>query len=119
MDEPFRENTDPNFLWLGPQYRDAFATLRAAVLQNVGILILTRDVRRERPRWRAPSSTPSARRACASARLATSAPTPPSSGARWRTPWSFRAWTDPHAGGFPAHVDEFLRGAYARRERSS
>jgi general secretion pathway protein A len=42
--KPFRENTDPSFLWLGPQHRDAFATLRAAVLQNAGLLLLTGDV---------------------------------------------------------------------------
>jgi general secretion pathway protein A len=42
--KPFRENTDPGFLWLGPPYRDAFATLRAAVLQNAGVLLLTGEV---------------------------------------------------------------------------
>ena len=41
---PFRENTDPSFLWLGPSHRDAFATLRAAVLQNAGVLLLTGEV---------------------------------------------------------------------------
>ena len=42
--KPFRENTDPGFLWLGPQYRDAFATLRSAALQNAGVLLLTGEV---------------------------------------------------------------------------
>ncbi len=41
---PFRENTDPSFLWLGPPYREAFATLRAAVLQNAGLLLLSGEV---------------------------------------------------------------------------
>jgi general secretion pathway protein A len=41
---PFRENTDPSFLWLGPPYRDAFAMLRAAVLQNAGVLLLVGEV---------------------------------------------------------------------------
>lgn len=41
---PFRENTDPSFLWLGPPYRDAFAILRAAVLQNAGVLLLAGEV---------------------------------------------------------------------------
>ena len=42
--QPFRENTDPCSLWLGPPYREVFATLRAGVLENAGILILTGDV---------------------------------------------------------------------------
>lgn len=42
--KPFRENTDPSFLWLGAQYRDAFATLRSAILQNAGLLLLTGEV---------------------------------------------------------------------------
>jgi type II secretory pathway predicted ATPase ExeA len=42
--KPFRENTDPSFLWLGPQYRDGFAALRSAVLQHAGVIVLTGDV---------------------------------------------------------------------------
>jgi general secretion pathway protein A len=41
---PFHENTDPRFLWLGPPYRDAFAILRAGVLENAGLLVLTGEV---------------------------------------------------------------------------
>ena len=41
---PFRENTDPTFLWLGPPNRDAFNTLRTGVLENAGVLLLTGDV---------------------------------------------------------------------------
>jgi general secretion pathway protein A len=41
---PFRENTDPSFLWLGPPNRDAFTTLRTAVLEHAGVLLLTGDV---------------------------------------------------------------------------
>jgi type II secretory pathway predicted ATPase ExeA len=39
--KPFRESTEPSFLWLGPPYRDAFAALRAGVLENGGLLLLT------------------------------------------------------------------------------
>ena len=42
--KPFRESTDPGFLWLGPPYRDAFVALRAGVLENRGILLLTGEV---------------------------------------------------------------------------
>lgn len=42
--KPFRENTDPTFLWLGPPYRDALNTLRAGVLGNAGVLLLTGEV---------------------------------------------------------------------------
>jgi general secretion pathway protein A len=42
--KPFRDNTDPAFLWLGPPYRDALNTLRAGVLRNAGVLLLTGEV---------------------------------------------------------------------------
>jgi type II secretory pathway predicted ATPase ExeA len=42
--KPFRENTDPAFLWLGLPYREALNTLRTGVLQNAGVLLLTGEV---------------------------------------------------------------------------
>ncbi len=40
---PFRENIDPRFLWLGPPHGDALAGLRAAV-EKGGLLLLTGDI---------------------------------------------------------------------------
>jgi general secretion pathway protein A len=37
-------STDPNFLWLGEKHKEALATLKYAVLENKGILVLTGDV---------------------------------------------------------------------------
>jgi general secretion pathway protein A len=42
--KPFQLNSDPEFLWLGEPYKEAFATLHAAVLDNRGVLLLTGDV---------------------------------------------------------------------------
>ena len=42
--KPFRENTDPAFLWLGLPYRDALNKLRNGVLQNAGVLLLTGEI---------------------------------------------------------------------------
>jgi general secretion pathway protein A len=41
---PFRENIDTRFLWLGPPHGDVFAGLRAAALDKGGLLLLTGDV---------------------------------------------------------------------------
>ena len=42
--KPFQMNTDPDFLWLGEQHKEALATLKYAVRENKGILALTGDV---------------------------------------------------------------------------
>jgi len=42
--KPFQINTDPKFLWLGEKHKEALATLRYAVLDNKGFLLLTGDV---------------------------------------------------------------------------
>ncbi len=42
--KPFQMSTDPNFLWLGEQHKEALATLKSAIIENKGILALTGDV---------------------------------------------------------------------------
>lgn len=43
-DKPFQLNTDPRFLWLGQDHKEALATLRFGVLENKGLLLLTGDI---------------------------------------------------------------------------
>mgnify|MGYP001816495777 FL=1 len=42
--KPFQISTDPNFLWLGDKHKEALATLRYALMDNKGFLLLTGDV---------------------------------------------------------------------------
>jgi general secretion pathway protein A len=42
--KPFQITTDPRFLWLGEKHEEALATLRYAILDNKGFLLLTGDV---------------------------------------------------------------------------
>src|SRR5262249_448014 len=41
---PFPLTKDPAFLWFGPPYQEALATLRSAVLDNAGFIMLTGDI---------------------------------------------------------------------------
>ncbi|MGA8279291.1 MAG: AAA family ATPase, partial [Desulfobacterales bacterium] len=43
-EKPFQLNTDPRFLWLGQDHKEALATLRYGVLENKGLLLLTGDI---------------------------------------------------------------------------
>jgi type II secretory pathway predicted ATPase ExeA len=42
--KPFQMSTDPDFLWLGEQHKEALATLKYAIIENKGVLALTGDV---------------------------------------------------------------------------
>ncbi len=42
--KPFRISSDPAFLWLGENHKEALATLRYGILDNKGFLLLTGDV---------------------------------------------------------------------------
>ena len=42
--KPFQPSTDPKFLWLSEQHTEVLAALKAGVLQNAGLLLLTGDV---------------------------------------------------------------------------
>lgn len=42
--KPFQLSPDPNFLWLGEQYREAFATLEYGIRSTKGLILLTGDV---------------------------------------------------------------------------
>ncbi|MCB9481758.1 MAG: AAA family ATPase [Desulfobacteraceae bacterium] len=42
--KPFETKTDPAFLWHGEKHREALATLRYGILNNMGFLLLTGDV---------------------------------------------------------------------------
>jgi len=42
--KPFETKTDPSFLWLGEKHREALATLRYGIMNNMGLLLLTGDV---------------------------------------------------------------------------
>ncbi|MDY0360358.1 MAG: AAA family ATPase [Desulforegulaceae bacterium] len=42
--KPFETKTDPSFLWLGEKHKEALATLRYGILNNMGFLLLTGDV---------------------------------------------------------------------------
>jgi len=44
LKKPFQLTTDPDFLWLGEKHKEAFATLKYAILENKGVLALTGDV---------------------------------------------------------------------------
>ncbi|RLB85412.1 MAG: type II secretory pathway protein [Deltaproteobacteria bacterium] len=41
---PFKISTDPKFLWLGEEHKEALAVLKYGVLDNKGFLLLTGDV---------------------------------------------------------------------------
>ena len=43
-EKPFRISSDPAFIWLGEKHREALATLRYAILDNKGFMLLTGDV---------------------------------------------------------------------------
>jgi len=43
-EKPFQLNTDPRFLWLGRQHREALATLQYGIQENKGLLLLTGDI---------------------------------------------------------------------------
>ncbi|MGB6011577.1 MAG: AAA family ATPase [Desulfobacterales bacterium] len=42
--KPFQMSTDPDFLWLGKQHKEALATLKYAIRENKGLLALTGEV---------------------------------------------------------------------------
>ena len=42
--KPFQISSDPSFIWLGENHREALATLKYGVLDNKGFLLLTGDV---------------------------------------------------------------------------
>lgn len=42
--KPFDISTDPDFLWFGEKHREALATLKYAILESKGFLLLTGDV---------------------------------------------------------------------------
>ena len=42
--KPFQMSTDPDFLWLGEQHKEALAILKYAIMENKGVLALTGDV---------------------------------------------------------------------------
>jgi general secretion pathway protein A len=42
--KPFETKTDPSFLWLGEKHKEALATLRYGIMNNMGFLLLTGDV---------------------------------------------------------------------------
>jgi len=42
--KPFQISTDPRFLWLGENHKEAFATLKYGIMDNKGFLLLTGDV---------------------------------------------------------------------------
>lgn len=42
--KPFQISTDPKFLWLGENHKEAFATLKYGIMDNKGFLLLTGDV---------------------------------------------------------------------------
>lgn len=42
--KPFQISTDPKFLWLGEQHKEALAVLKYGILDNKGFLLLTGDV---------------------------------------------------------------------------
>ncbi len=42
--KPFQISTDPRFLWLGENHKEAFAVLKYGILDNRGFLLLTGDV---------------------------------------------------------------------------
>jgi general secretion pathway protein A len=114
--KPFRENTDPNFLWLGPQYRNAFAALRHAVLQNAGLLILTGDVGTGKTILARALADSLRAEGVRVGRLAYVGPHP---GEFWNAvahALELPGVDDTHAG-VPTHIVEFLHGAYARREK--
>jgi type II secretory pathway predicted ATPase ExeA len=43
-EKPFQLNTDPRFLWLDRQHREALATLQYGIQENKGLLLLTGDI---------------------------------------------------------------------------
>ncbi|MGB6012244.1 MAG: ATPase, T2SS/T4P/T4SS family, partial [Desulfobacterales bacterium] len=44
LKKPFQLTTDPDFLWLGEKHKEAYATLKYAITENKGVLVLTGDV---------------------------------------------------------------------------
>ena len=42
--KPFQISSDPSFIWLGENHKEALATLKYGVLDNKGFLLLTGDV---------------------------------------------------------------------------
>jgi type II secretory pathway predicted ATPase ExeA len=44
MDKPFRENTDPHFLWRGEKHAKALEMMHTGLVDNCGLLLLTGDV---------------------------------------------------------------------------
>ncbi len=42
--KPFQISTDPGFLWMGENHKEAFAVLKYGILDNKGFLLLTGDV---------------------------------------------------------------------------
>ena len=43
-EKPFQLNTDPRFLWLGRQHREALAKLQYGIQENKGLQLLTGDI---------------------------------------------------------------------------
>ena len=42
--KPFQITTDPRFLWLGENHKEALAVLKYGIMDNKGFLLLTGDV---------------------------------------------------------------------------
>jgi general secretion pathway protein A len=114
--KPFRENTDPSFLWLGPQYRDAFATLRAAILQNAGVLLLTGDVGTGKTMLARALGDSLRAEGVRVGRLAYAGLHPQEFWNAVSLALELPGVTDTRAG-VPAHVAAFLHQAYARRAK--
>ena len=43
-EKPFQLSTDPKFIWLGENHREALAVLEYGVIDNKGFLLITGDV---------------------------------------------------------------------------
>lgn len=114
--KPFRENTDPSFLWLGPHYRDAFATLRAAVLQNAGVLLLTGEIGTGKTMLASALADGLRAEGVRVAKLAYAGLHPADLRNEVAAALALPVGPDTPEG-FLAHFGEFLQGAYARREK--